>query len=158
MLDVFRTADHAGQIFIPHRIHSLTAFYSDEGYWLRQKIINVELFTQFSSLNAFVQHRIHLPSTHVSVLINDTENVLFDSLYPNIYIFQLGLILHSIRVFSVYYNVSQGAVHKVRHARGGGGTRKCDSLWQGEWSKSMWRHTLQNVVIHVKREIESDVL
>jgi len=23
-----------------------------------------------------------------------------------------------------------GAVHKVRHAREGGGPRKCDSLWQ----------------------------
>jgi len=35
-----------------------------------------------------------------------------------------------------------GAVHKVRYARGGGGPRRCDSLWQGEKGvKSMWRHT-----------------
>jgi len=27
-------------------------------------------------------------------------------------------------------NASSGAVHKVRHARGGGGPRRCDSLWQ----------------------------
>jgi len=25
----------------------------------------------------------------------------------------------------------QGVVHKARHARGGGGPRRCDSLWQG---------------------------
>ena len=37
----------------------------------------------------------------------------------------------------------QGAVHKVRHARGG--SRRCDSLWQGRGvSKSMWRHTFTN--------------
>jgi len=28
-----------------------------------------------------------------------------------------------------------GAVHKVRHTRGGGGSRRCDSLWQGEWGQ-----------------------
>jgi len=30
---------------------------------------------------------------------------------------------------TIFY--SQGAVHKVRHARGVGGPRRCDSLWQG---------------------------
>ena len=29
-----------------------------------------------------------------------------------------------------------GAIHKVRHARGGGGPRMCDSLWQGEGSRA----------------------
>ena len=33
-----------------------------------------------------------------------------------------------------------GAVHKVRHARGGWGPKMCDSLWQGEGVKGMWRH------------------
>jgi len=28
-----------------------------------------------------------------------------------------------------------GTVHKVRHARRGGGPRRCDSLWQGEESR-----------------------
>ena len=37
-----------------------------------------------------------------------------------------------------------GAVHKVRHARGGGGPRRCDSLWQGEGVKSMLRHAYTN--------------
>ena len=37
-----------------------------------------------------------------------------------------------------------GAVHKVCHApEGGGGLKKCDSLWQGEGVKIMWRHTFQ---------------
>jgi len=29
-----------------------------------------------------------------------------------------------------------GAVHKVRHARGGRVPRRCDSLWQGEGSRA----------------------
>jgi len=37
-------------------------------------------------------------------------------------------------------NLLLGAVHKVRHAREGRGPRRCDSLWQGEGVKSMWRH------------------
>ena len=32
---------------------------------------------------------------------------------------------------------SNGAVHKVRHAPGGGGVRKCDSLWQGGGGQAM---------------------
>ena len=37
-----------------------------------------------------------------------------------------------------------GAVHKVCHApEGGGGLRKCDSLWQGEGGK-------ENVTSHFK--------
>ena len=31
-----------------------------------------------------------------------------------------------------FYLSAMGAVHKVRHARGGGGPRGCDSLWQKE--------------------------
>ena len=37
---------------------------------------------------------------------------------------------------SFYIVSSQVAVHKVVE----GGPRKCDSLWQGEGVKSMWRH------------------
>ena len=38
-----------------------------------------------------------------------------------------------------------GAVHKVRHAQGGVGPRRCDSLCQwGEGIKSMWRHAFTN--------------
>jgi len=31
--------------------------------------------------------------------------------------------------------MGKGAVHKVRHARGGRGPRRCDSLWQREGGK-----------------------
>ena len=45
--------------------------------------------------------------------------------------------------------LSYGAVHKVCHAPGGGGgLRKCDSLWQGEGVKIMWRHTFSFFTIH----------
>ena len=44
------------------------------------------------------------------------------------------------RCFILWIN-HLGAVHKVRHARRGRGPRRCDSLWQGEGAKSMWRHT-----------------
>jgi len=33
MLDVFRTADHAGQIFIPHR-HRSAQYFENYCYWM----------------------------------------------------------------------------------------------------------------------------
>jgi len=34
-------------------------------------------------------------------------------------------VIHGVK------SLRYGAVHKVRHARAGGGPRRCDSLWEG---------------------------
>jgi len=46
-------------------------------------------------------------------------------------------------MYEVSETTALGQVHKVRHARGGWGPRRCHSLWKGGGSKSMWRQTLK---------------
>ena len=52
------------------------------------------------------------------------------------------------------------AFHKVRHTRGGGGPRRCDSLRQGEGGPYDGYHMtlhFSNFFTHMKPKIESDV-
>ena len=48
-----------------------------------------------------------------------------------------------------FREVGMGPSIKYVTLQGGGGLRKCDSLWQGRWRvKIMWRHTVSFFTIH----------
>jgi len=51
----------------------------------------------------------------------------------NIYVFKGTLFLDKRDLIVL---AAIGAVHKVRHARRGGGPRTCDSFWQGRGSRA----------------------
>jgi len=50
-------------------------------------------------------------------------------------------------------NGTLGAVHKVRHAQGGGVQEDVTVCDKGEGVKSMWRHAYNFFIIHMKHEI-----
>jgi len=51
-------------------------------------------------------------------------------------------------VWTKHFIFAKGAVHKVRRARGGGGPRRCDSLWQGG-SRACDVTLIQIFIIHM---------